>query len=493
MIRLSFNLHPVKYFFVAFLLLCLKIAPAQNYQAINGSSYAGSLGTGSNPSTIIDAPFAWDITLLALQGKQSTNAFITRNYSFLSRLKGAYSQIQNGDKKRFYMGNQDIRLLNSRFRLNTVSAIAFGVNIRTYASGVVGKSNWQDTATSLADFMKINSGNLPLTMDAGASSWAELYGTYARTIMDDGNRSLNAGITLKLNRAIGGGYAHSLGISYSPLNGNIPGYALNTGTLQYGYSANFDNISGNNSFSANRSGFLANHYNSISADVGFEYVLLPDINLDGPDDDNYNMKIGVALMDLGGNRYSYGRESRVAVAGLKGVTDTLLENKFYNTSSLTSFNDSLSTVANSFNRLQGAFEIYEPTRLVINIDKHIQQYFFMNAELTVPVISIAARQSIYIRDMNLLALTPRWETRSLGAYLPVLVNTRGQVWVGGAVKAGPLLFGVHNFSDIFSKNKTQNGGLYLAFTVRPGKKKDGQSNSNKLTRRERRSLDCPRY
>jgi len=32
-----------------------------------------------------------------------------------------------------------------------------------------------------------------------------------------------------------------------------------------------------------------------------------------------------------------------------------------------------------------------------------------------------------------------------------------------------LLLGVHNWANLFSKNKLQNGGGYLAIVIRPGK------------------------
>ena len=33
--------------------------------------------------------------------------------------------------------------------------------------------------------------------------------------------------------------------------------------------------------------------------------------------------------------------------------------------------------------------------------------------------------------------------------------------VGGAFKVGPLLLGIHNWANIFSKQKMQDGGGYL--------------------------------
>src|SRR5664279_2798684 len=206
-------MSPKKKYLLFLFLLIFNFCEAQNYQASNGPPYAGSLGTGFNPASIVYSPYAWDITPLAVQVKQSTNAFIIKNYSLLSNVKNAKLSIQNGTKKRYFFANQDIRLLNTRITLNAKASIAFGANIRNYVYALNSKSNWQDSIFSLRDFMKINTGHLPLSGDFEGSAWTEIYGSYAQTIIDDGRRLLNVGITLKLNHAIAGGYANSQGVN----------------------------------------------------------------------------------------------------------------------------------------------------------------------------------------------------------------------------------------------------------------------------------------
>lgn len=482
------------YLLIPFLLFYNFLA-GQNYHAINGSSYAGSLSTGVNPASIVYVPYAWDITPFAAQVTQSTNAVTIKNYSLLSSPKNAEVSIQNGSKKRFLFANQDIRLLNTRISLNAKAAVAFGVNIRNYLYAANNRSDWQDTISGLADFMKINTGHLPLSGEFVGSTWAEVYGTYAQTIIDDGNRLLNVGVTLKINSALAGGYVSAQGINYLPLpaaNGN--GYFITSGSLQYGYSSNFDNIDSNKTAAANRKAFLQNRYSGVSADIGFEYILLPGEDTDEGDDNVYDTKIGISIMDLGSNKFRHGRRSRLATAGREGITDSVIEHKFSTVSTFDNFNDSLAGISNSITAIGGNFIIYEATRLLINIDKHITQNFFINAEITVPIISLAPKNTLFIRDMNLLALTPRWETKSFGAYFPFLFNSRNQLWVGGAFKAGPVLFGIDNLSNLFLKNRSQSGGLYLAFTIRPGKKYDRGEHypGDRLSRKERRVLECPK-
>jgi hypothetical protein len=483
---------PVKNFLPVSLLLFSHFCMGQNYHAINGSPYAGSLATSYNPASIVDAPYAWDVTSIALQVKQGTNAFTIKNYSLLSSPKEAKVVLQNGTKERFAFSNQDVRLLNTRISLNANAAIAFGMNIRNYAYAVNASSNWQDTLYSLRDFMKINTGNIPLSGRFSGISWQEIYCSYAQTIVDDGNQVLNGGFTIKMNRGLAGGYADAEGVMYEPLTDGS-GYLLTQGNLQYGYSDNFDRINSGSSNAVNRKAFLKKGFFSLGADVGAEYI-----SFSGLDEDNeeamYDTKIGISVMDIGTNKYRFGSRSRFAAGPQPGTTDTVLENKFVSSSTFDNFNDSLATISGNIATPDGNFFIYQPTRIVINVDRHIIQNFFINAELTLPVVSLASKNVLYIKDMNLLALTPRWETKSFGAYLPLLMNTRQQLWIGGAFKTGPLLLGIDNFSNLFNRSSARNGGLYLALTVRPQKKYDRTANAPrpKLTGRAKRSLECPR-
>lgn len=469
---------------------------AQNYQAINGSSYAGSLGASNNPASIVHVPYAWDITPFAIQAKQSTNGFIIDKYGLLSSPKNAELILQNGIKKGFVFANQDIRLLNTRISLNAKAAISFGATIRNYSYATSSQINLQDTAIRLANFMKINMDHVPFSGKFRSSAWAELYAGYAKTIIDDGERVLNAGITLKVNRAFAGGYATASDINFTPtLNGNMRVNLLTSGSLKYGYSANLDNIDKNLNSIGNIKKLVIKSYNSYSADIGFEYLALTDEDKEVSGDYAYDTKIGVSLMDIGWNKYIYSNESHLAIGNAPGVTDKIIDNKIHSIRSIRDFNDSIASLVNSFETLTGKFNVNEPTRLVINVDQHIAENIFINTEITLPFIPLVTNKLLRIIDMNLLAVTPRWELKSIGVYLPILFNTQKQLWVGGAFKAGPVLIGTHNLANLFTKNKMQTGGFYIAFTVRPGKKyvRNEHFKNGKATLMGTRNFECPKF
>jgi hypothetical protein len=151
------------------------------------------------------------------------------------------------------------------------------------------------------------------------------------------------------------------------------------------------------------------------------------------------------------------------------VTDSALNQKFAVITSVAGFNDSMATIVNSFNRIAGGFKVWNPARLVINVDRPLPDHFAVNTNLTLNLGGSNTGQRFFTKEITLLSVTPRWEVKRLGAYLPVEVTTDGRVWVGGAFKVGPLLMGIDNWSNLFTKTKMANGGIYLALVIRAGK------------------------
>src|SRR5258705_6094635 len=131
-------------------------AEAQNYHAIQGSSYAGALGVHNNPASIVNTPFKWDLVLFGAQLKSSTNAFSIHNYSLLSSPANSLYRVDKGQYKRKANLDFNINLLNARIALNRKSSIAFGVNIRSYTNLQTSAYNFIDTIGNASDFLKIN-------------------------------------------------------------------------------------------------------------------------------------------------------------------------------------------------------------------------------------------------------------------------------------------------------------------------------------------------
>jgi hypothetical protein len=412
------------------------------------------------------------------------------NYSYLSLHPDTIGyNWKAGNFKRFAAFNYNVHLLNVRISLGRKQGISFGANLRGYASVRTGMANYHDSLQDMNQFFSINEG-ATYKANMVTSSWLELYGTYSRTLWDDAYGRLNAGATLKLMRGLSGAYLQlaNTTVDRSVLD-TLTIYHLAAGGVKYGYSSNYDYWHDNKSTTSNLKDFITHTRPGAAIDLGVEYLVKSQgvpVYDEADDYFDYEWKIGVSLLDIGANRYAYGTQSRAASNPKSSVADADLNAKFDNTGSLAGFNDSLATIVNNISTLRGVFTIYNPARLVINVDRPLQNNFSLNADLTLNLGGSNNGKRLFTKEMTLLAVTPRWETKRWGGYLPVTVTTDGKVWIGGAVKAGPLLLGVHNWGTVFSKTKSQNGGFYLALVIRPGKKKG-------FSQKEDKQYSCPKF
>jgi hypothetical protein len=480
------NRFNISYLLVIAAVLTGVNARSQNYHAIHGSSYAGSLGAGNNPASIVNTPYPWDVTVFAAQIKYTTNAATVYKYSLLSSARKSQYGFDNGNYSRYGDFNYNANILNARIALSRKHSIAFGMNVRGYGELQTSPYNYIDTIRKLNHLLKLNTDATKYETDLLHSSWIELFATYGRTIRDEETDRLNVGITVKAMRGISAAHASVKDVRLEKqAAANVPVYKLVSGSVVLGYSSNYDGWNENKATSDNLMNFLTHSEGGFSIDLGAEYLVKSQAVTSFHDDENYydyEWKIGVSFLDLGQNNYKYGNNSRSFSSVSVNLSDSSLNQKFKTVKSIKALNDSLASLVNTVTELHGIFNVINPARLVLNLDRHLSNAFFINAEFSLNLSSLAGSKKKYLKELNLLTITPRWETSRWGGYLPVTYNTHGKLWIGGALKAGPLLFGIHNWGNVFSSKKMANGGGYVALIVR----------SQHLTGNEQdKRYDCP--
>jgi hypothetical protein len=210
---------------------------------------------------------------------------------------------------------------------------------------------------------------------------------------------------------------------------------------------------------------------NVGINLGVEYTRYYD-EMDGGDRSitDYNWKLGASLLDLGKNTYLYSKNSY----GFSGVNGNISSNQVDAavSNNSNSLKDSIKAWSQNFDTLQGQFAINNPARLLINFDKSFEHNFYVNAEAQLHFGSSSSAQRLNTRETSAVTITPRWETKSFGAYLPFQYTTQGNFWVGLGIKAGPLVLGLDNIGWLVNKKSMPNGGLYMAIQIRPGKNKE---------------------
>ena len=468
------------------LAFCLNPSFGQQYQAVHGSNFAGSLGIMNNPASALSSPLPWDITLLGLQLKNSTNFFYIEKYDPSGKDPQLAAWIQNGEYKRRLITQFNMNLLNTRIRTSNRSAISFGMNIRSASLGGSSTYNFIDTILLPNTFLKVNMNNQPLDAFLRSSTWAEAYGSLALNLADKKHFIWNAGATIKSNMGLAGIHASITNGQFKeyvrPVN-NL--YEVTTAELNHGYSANLDFWDPAASTKSNLKRYRSQSIGGLSVDLGMEWIIKDQRNIElfnNRSQYNYTWKFGVSLLDLGYASYKYGTESAITSGVKPNINGIALARKFDSTiTGIDVLNDTVRTAVAQFNAQTGEFRMHHPTRLVINADRQITDLIYINAELSIPIQAQSAA-NMQTQDLNFLTITARRETQKYGVYLPLSLTRDGSFWIGAAVKAGPVLFGFHRV-PIGTKTSYQNGGAYLAYTISP---------SEKLRKPKGKNVKCPK-
>lgn len=459
----------------------------QQYQAVHGSNYAGSLGVMNSPATALSSPLPWDITLFGLQLRNNTNFFYLEKYKVAGKNTELAAWIQNGEYQRKLNNQLNINLLNGRVRTSNRSAVSFGMNIRSATLGGSSTYHFVDSILEPNTFLKLNMNNQPLDAFLTSSTWAEAYGSIALNLFDRKQFILNVGATVKANKGLSGIYANiSNGQFKEYVRPNFNLYEVTAVDLVYGYSRNLDSWDPSKGFGSNFRNLMSSAERSPSFDAGMELIIKDPHQIElfnNKSQYNYLWKFGLSLLDLGYASYRHGLES-IATSGVKpNINGIALARKFDSTIiDIEVMNDSIQAAVAQFNATTGKFRINHPTRMVFNVDRQITDLLYINAELSLPVNAFVSSGVLQTRNMNLLTITPRRESQKYGVYLPLSLNTDGSFWIGAAVKAGPVLFGFHRV-PIGTPRSYQNGGAYLAYTISP---------SEQLRKPKGKIIDCPK-
>lgn len=465
-----------KFFLFVLLILSVNISYTQSYHAVNGSPYAGVTGIYNNPASSVNSAYKWDVTLFGAQATASNSAFVVENGK-LTNYDSATAQFTNGLRSRYFHGNFDINLLNFRVNIGAKSAFAFSLRGRTYNDAKAQPFYYNDTISSMQSFLGANKAVNYLQGYGTHSGWIEADFNYAQILLQNATSRLSGGITLGYMRSISGAHSSETRISYlEQKNNNQTEYILTGGAATVEYSQNFDLVDPAKGISTNAKAFLKNTLHAFNLNIGAEYLVRKQTEEDNIplSATNYDWKFGVSIMDIGTNKFTPAGGSFSARVPKANITDSILQQQLNNAGSLKSTRDSLLHTFTTVDTLTSVFSIANPTRLVINIDKNLGNHFYVNGELSINFFSSQPQPKLKTRETNLLTITPRWETSAFGAYLPIQYNTQGQLWVGGAIKLGPLLIGVHSL-DLYKwfKTGTQtfNGGGYIVLNIHPFGKK----------------------
>jgi hypothetical protein len=463
------------YFFIGILSYISIQADAQNFHATNGSAYAGAVGVFNNPASSVNTVYKWDLNIFSFQTTlTSNNIVLTKNTTNPNSFSGN-TKINFKEGSNSYYGHQnlDLNLFNLTYKIDEKHAFSIGFRGRMYNHLKTSSIFASDTITSGYSFFRANRTTPFLQGFMTHNGWIEMNLNYAQVLQETERTRLTGGITLNIAKSLSGFQGKVNKIIFEeflvPAN-NDTGYIITQGGVNYTYTSNYDLPNTGTQKTLNQ--IVNNSLTNIGINIGLEYSIYDIANSDGNPHTptNYTWKFGFSLMDLGKNSFNTSIYTGNFYNPINRLTDGVLDAKTSNITSISDVKDSLKTMFTSYDSLPGKFSISRPTRIILNIDKNLGNHFAVNGQLNINFYSTGSYKKILTRELNLLTITPRWETIAWGFFLPIQYTTQGKLWVGAAAKLGPITLGVHNVALRKAINNL-NGGGYLMLSIHPFNKK----------------------
>lgn len=498
-------------FFLFFIVIISYNLQSQDFNGFNQSNYAGVSGVYQQPASIVDSRMKFDMNLIGLN---------LGFYNTYFRLKGGAFRLPKGsdfkDIDSLYLGSvfdyhnviadstgsrdhniyfsNRIAMPSFMVSINRKNAIALTWNIRTYVNVDGLSSDLANLTYNELNYPSIWVTNLQnKNLSIQEMSWAEYGLTYARVLKEDNEHYLKAGATVKLLRGIQSAYMFIKDLNYNVKNADTA--SIFKSTVNYGHSSNFE--FGGVGLNGNSSTFSFDYtqsYPGFGFDIGFVYEWRPNYqsykyDMDGEkglwrnDQNKYKLKVGISATDIGSIKFKKGSTSGDFTANVNFWN-------IHNLQDIKSVGELDDTLNNRFgiSKTASSYKMNLPTAFSAQIDYQIWKDVYVN--LTPYIAMQFKNNDTKVHDWSSISLTPRWDHKWFGVFIPVQYNFLNGFRYGTALRLGPLVVGTTNLMPLLSKKDQYGADLYTMLKIpipygKPkDKDKDGISNKKDLCKDE---------
>ncbi|MFD2887366.1 DUF5723 family protein [Chitinophaga cymbidii] len=473
-------------------------AQSQIFPGYHTSQYAGIHAVPFNPASAAGSRYRWDVNIVGADVKAGNTYYTFDKSALLSkdslRQFIDYFPDTSASRKQYAWGSVDLMLPSALYAIDERQSIAFTWRLR-------GAANGGGVETSTANFFAINYPD-PKYYDrtiaetyAGAygHSWNEFGFSYARTIKDYGDHRWKAGITLKYLSGQAAGYGVGRDGSFMFKNRNQ--VDINSGKVAFAWNEELSTIE-NNDWQSVYSPF---QNPGIGADIGIIYEWRPDSDGFGsyedgtgtwnPDADTWKARFGISVVDIGGISYTKAGDSRDMDMTAENFNAMLLNRM--RGESLQQYAQRIGTYFSS-EETEDKFYMNLPTSINLMGDYNLNDRFFISASATIGLLS-GTTDDNKNHALTQLLITPRYETRHIGAYLPFSVNRYGQADAGLGLRLGPLVIGSASLFSNLARGRVNHADAFVALRVIPIRfsKWSWDKGGDGIFRKRKNNLGCP--
>lgn len=423
---------------------------SQSYIGFLSDNYSGVNTLVLNPAGITNSPYKLDINLAGLSAFGSNDYF---GVNLFDTFKDGYSfdleSTKSPSADNRAAGNLDVLGPAVMFNLNAKSTLAIFTRGRLFVN-----ANEIDGATmaSIDDDTTKDYNINEERFNALAHAWEEFGVAYARTILNNQKNRLMGGVSLKYLKGMGSAYAFGENVMFNyDADGTDLGGGETTGSIS---TSGILNIARFEEFDADNYDYKSpSGASGFGLDLGLTYEWHPG-NFSTDAFNDYKLKIGVSVTDIGFVNFKNGIKEIYNING----TD-ISEEDYRNSESISDF------LNDFYTRSEGGtgYKIDLPTAIHANLDWNLNTKLFLNFNADISVMSkdrITAN-----RIANVVSLTPRYESKWFGVYLPLSVVQRNGFRMGFGFRAGPLYAGSGSLISAFASNNNQQADVYAGLKV----------------------------
>lgn len=431
---------------------------AQYMEGYATSNYSGINGINYNPASVVDSRTKLDINFL------TASLTIDNNYlglqqnlinPFDSSLFEVAIRSNNGKNKNVFI-NADILGPSFLFTLNESHSIGFITQYRTL-------SNFKNVSEEFADLYYSNLEDMNLVgkginsnnMNFSTTAWNEYGIFYGQELYRKSHHWFSGGIKLKITQGI-----HAAGINFGSLytemnsdstvsvNGQDVNY-LTSHNIAEGWRSNWNKFNG---FGA---GFdLGFNYEWRAHPDSLEYQMDGKLN-PSREMSKHKLRIGLTISDIGFVNYKAGSSGEI------NANSNNFDILNYNLRTLGGFEEAIDENFSSSNSISN-FRMALPTSASIQADYNIHKGFFINSTY---FHSFKRDKTLSINYNSRLTVTPRWDWRWMGAYVPYAITATGNKHLGLNIMFGPFLIGTRDIGTFLWKDENYFGNIHFGVKV----------------------------
>jgi hypothetical protein len=431
-------------FLLIFLLSVSIILPAsaQNFTGLKSGNYTGVNSVFFNPANIADSPYRWNFNLFGISmllgnNKASINENDLKHFDanilkdqLLSgksgSLSGLGSIVFNGPSLFFEIGKK--------------SAVA--ITTRSYAM-----TNIVDLNSKLAKQLVDNGSNnpaFPYTLSSSGNMIMNINGftefglRYARVLYDERRSLFKASVTLKYVVGVANWNVNISRLHTTIGVGDGGSWLTNAkGAIALG----FGGLDISNEFDPKD---LLNFKNTgFGGDIGFVYEYRPNADEMRYKQNTYKFKIGLSVLDIGSVKYNRDEDKS------GGYNIHIPKGQRFFLSSITDADiDQIKDTLNRYPQFftengkvaDGTYRVSLPTRIHLDVDYHIRGDFYVNLAAQA-ALTKAKKNAVNSGYFNFITITPRYERKHFGVFIPVNYSSLANLAAGIAIRLGPLYVG----------------------------------------------------